>query len=111
MSLDYKDSLATILTVYAQGSLMGGVIAGVTGYLTGSDNVERNFYQTFFLAPQEKGYYVLNDFLHFTDPHNSSTPLPVNDVDENTTSAPPLTQEKGRLTDLSCFPFQVVVFR
>ncbi|KAM7484436.1 hypothetical protein LguiA_000445 [Lonicera macranthoides] len=100
MSLDYKDSLATILTVYAQGSLMGGVIAGVTGYLTGSDNVERNFYQTFFLAPQEKGYYVLNDFLHFTDQHNSSTPLPVDNVDENTTSAPPLTQEKAHVVNL-----------
>lgn len=110
MSLDYKDSLATILTVYAQRSLMGGVIVGVTGYLTGSDNVERNFYQTFFLAPQEKGYYVLNDFLHFTDPHKSSTLLPVDNVDENTISAPPLTQEKGNAYRFVLFSFSSSCF-
>jgi hypothetical protein len=27
----------------------------------------RNFVQTFFLAPQEKGYFVLNDIFHFID--------------------------------------------
>ena len=27
----------------------------------------RKFIQTFFLAPQEKGYFVLNDYFHFVD--------------------------------------------
>lgn len=27
----------------------------------------RKFVQTFFLAPQEKGYFVLNDIFHFID--------------------------------------------
>lgn len=27
----------------------------------------RKFVQTFFLAPQEKGYFVLNDIFHFLD--------------------------------------------
>ncbi|KAJ0671513.1 putative Ras GTPase-activating protein-binding protein [Helianthus annuus] len=30
-------------------------------------SVKRNFVQTFFLAPQEKGYFLLNDILHFFD--------------------------------------------
>ncbi|XP_042943499.1 nuclear transport factor 2-like isoform X3 [Carya illinoinensis] len=34
----------------------------VTGCLTGDNNYRRKFTQSFFLAPQEKGYVVLNDF-------------------------------------------------
>ncbi|KAF0892661.1 hypothetical protein E2562_017640 [Oryza meyeriana var. granulata] len=37
----------------------------VTGHLTGSDDVRREFSQSFFLAPQEKGYFVLNDILRY----------------------------------------------
>lgn len=28
---------------------------------------QRKFIQMFFLAPQEKGYFVLNDYFHFVD--------------------------------------------
>jgi hypothetical protein len=28
---------------------------------------QRKFIQTFFLAPQEKGYFILNDYFHFVD--------------------------------------------
>ncbi|KAJ6853246.1 putative G3BP-like protein [Iris pallida] len=37
-------------------------------------NGRRKFVQTFFLAPQEKGYFVLNDILHFLDEEPSSEP-------------------------------------
>lgn len=30
-------------------------------------NARRNFVQTFFLAPQETGYFVLNDIFQFTE--------------------------------------------
>lgn len=30
-------------------------------------NRSRKFVQSFFLAPQEKGYFVLNDIFHYVD--------------------------------------------
>lgn len=40
----------------------------VTGYMTGKDNIERNFTQSFFLAPQDRGgYFVLNDMFQYVD--------------------------------------------
>ncbi|RWW24251.1 hypothetical protein GW17_00011479 [Ensete ventricosum] len=58
---------AEMKTVDAQESLGGGVLVLVTGYLTGEDSVKRDFTQSFFLAPQDKGYYVLNDILRFVE--------------------------------------------
>ncbi|KAK3157993.1 hypothetical protein QOZ80_2AG0131420 [Eleusine coracana subsp. coracana] len=56
---------AEIRTVDSQESLGGGVTVLVTGHLTGHDGVRREFSQSFFLAPQEKGYFVLNDMFRF----------------------------------------------
>ncbi|XP_042385256.1 nuclear transport factor 2-like isoform X1 [Zingiber officinale] len=50
-----------IKTVDAQESFEGGVTVLVSGYLIGNDYVKKNFIQSFFLAPQENGFYVLND--------------------------------------------------
>lgn len=66
-SLDYKNCKAEIKTADAQDSYYGGVIVLVTGSLTGKDNRTRTFTQTFFLAPQEKGYFVLNDVLRYVE--------------------------------------------
>lgn len=55
------ENLPVIETVDAQDSYNSGIIVVVTGSLSGTDDVRRNFTQTFFLAPQEKGYFVLND--------------------------------------------------
>ncbi|KAL2499866.1 Nuclear transport factor 2 (NTF2) family protein with RNA binding (RRM-RBD-RNP motif) domain [Abeliophyllum distichum] len=93
-SLDYKNYKAEIKTADAQDSYHNGVIVLVTGYLTGKDNLRKKFTQTFFLAPQDKGYYVLNDVFRYvgesesdgtageiigvdnTSPSNSLTPDP-----------------------------------
>ncbi|KAL6634293.1 hypothetical protein ACP70R_026964 [Stipagrostis hirtigluma subsp. patula] len=56
---------AEIKTVDSQESLGGGVTVLVTGHLTGRGGVRREFSQSFFLAPQEKGYFVLNDIFRF----------------------------------------------
>ncbi|CAL5061866.1 unnamed protein product [Urochloa decumbens] len=45
-----------------------GVMVMVSGLVqTKEYNHQRKFIQTFFLAPQEKGYFVLNDYFHFVD--------------------------------------------
>ncbi|CAL9132209.1 unnamed protein product [Musa textilis] len=56
-----------IKKVNSQESHNGGVLVHVTGRLTREDNVQRDFSQSFFLAPQETGYFVLNDILQYVD--------------------------------------------
>ncbi|KAL0718291.1 hypothetical protein Bca4012_067613 [Brassica carinata] len=67
MSLNYEKYTAEIDTADAQESHERGVIVLVTGRLTGMDNVRKKFSQTFFLAPQDKGYFVLNDVFRFLE--------------------------------------------
>ncbi|KAI7748249.1 hypothetical protein M8C21_000363 [Ambrosia artemisiifolia] len=70
LSLNYGDFKAEIKSVDAQESLNNGVSVLVTGYMTGTDNVQQQFTQSFFLAPQEKGYYVLNDIFRYINSVN-----------------------------------------
>ncbi|KAL2905379.1 putative G3BP-like protein [Bienertia sinuspersici] len=95
LSLESKDYKAEILTADTQASHMDGVIVLVTGCLTGKDNVRRKFTESFFLAPQEKGYYVLNDVFRFIEEDSS----PVHSVeekvvDESATVSPVLPVEE-----------------
>ncbi|KAL6969703.1 hypothetical protein U1Q18_029412 [Sarracenia purpurea var. burkii] len=90
LSLDYKDHKAEITTVDAQDSYKEGVIVLVTGRLSGKDNVERSFTQTFFLARHAKRYYVLNDVFRFVDVPEPITPSTVIDGNENI-ATPPLS--------------------
>ncbi|GMI67375.1 hypothetical protein like AT5G60980 [Hibiscus trionum] len=94
LSLNYEDYTAEIKTVDAQDSFQKGVIVVVTGCLTGKDNIMKKFTQTFFLAPQDNGYFVLNDvFRYIADTELQST-VPVNGASEQgSTSAP--TPEPG----------------
>ncbi|KAL4369161.1 hypothetical protein GQ457_05G003950 [Hibiscus cannabinus] len=67
LALGYGEIAAEITSVDAQDSHSGGVLVLVTGYLIGKDKLERKFTQTFFLAPQDKGYFVLNDIFRYVD--------------------------------------------
>ncbi|KAJ8773162.1 hypothetical protein K2173_028339 [Erythroxylum novogranatense] len=67
ISLNYEDYTAEIKTADAQDSYGKGVIVLVTGCLIGKDNVRKKFSQSFFLAPQDRGYFVLNDVFRFIE--------------------------------------------
>ncbi|CAN6688520.1 unnamed protein product [Malus baccata var. baccata] len=87
--LDYGELSANIITVDAQESYNGGVFVLVTGYLTGKDLVRKKFTQSFFLAPQDVGYFVLNDVFRYVEdstPENEDNGLVV-DVEVE----PPIT--------------------
>ncbi|CAL5441936.1 unnamed protein product [Camellia sinensis] len=89
LSLDYGNYKAEIKTVDAQESYKKGVIVLVTGCLTGKDNVRKKFTETFFLAPQKKGYFVLNDvFSESLEVINSVTVN--NGINNNNASMSPL---------------------
>ena len=64
MSLNYME--VDIKTAHSLESWNGGVLVMVSGSVQMKDfTMRRKFVQTFFLAPQEKGYFVLNDIFHF----------------------------------------------
>ncbi|KAF5194593.1 ras GTPase-activating protein-binding protein 2-like [Thalictrum thalictroides] len=65
LSLDYNNYKAEIKSADAQESFRGGVMVLVTGCLTGKDGTQRKFAQSFFLAPQDKGYFVFNDVFRY----------------------------------------------
>ncbi|CAM8991206.1 unnamed protein product [Rhodiola kirilowii] len=77
LSMGYNDYKAEIKTADAQKSHGDGVIVLVTGCLTGKNNLKRNFTQTFFLAPQDNGYFVLNDVCRYIE---DASPLGTNHV-------------------------------
>ncbi|XP_010522529.1 PREDICTED: putative G3BP-like protein [Tarenaya hassleriana] len=57
-----------IKTINSLDSWDGGVLVVVSGSVkTKEFSNRRHFVQTFFLAPQEKGYFVLNDIFQFVD--------------------------------------------
>lgn len=66
MSLNFTG--IEIKTAYSLESWNGGVLVMVSGSVQVKDfNFRRKFMQTFFLAPQEKGYFILNDIFHYID--------------------------------------------
>ncbi|KAM7267456.1 hypothetical protein ACFE04_009622 [Oxalis oulophora] len=85
MSLNYEDFTVEIKTADAQDSFGKGVIVLVTGSFTGKDGVCKKFSQTFFLAPQDEGYFVLNDVFRYNDENKylSAKSIPINEVNEN----------------------------
>ncbi|XP_028803577.1 ras GTPase-activating protein-binding protein 2-like [Neltuma alba] len=89
LSLDYTSFRVEILSADAQLSYKEGVMVVVTGCLTGDDDLKRKFTQSFFLAPQDKGYFVLNDVFRYLDDHKSvdSRSVPANDADESAPAA------------------------
>lgn len=85
LSMKYEDYTVEIKTADAQESYEKGVIVLVTGCLTGKDKIRKKFTQAFFLAPQDKGYYVLNDVFRFMEENEvlQINSVPVNGVNEN----------------------------
>ncbi|CAL5193845.1 unnamed protein product [Lathyrus oleraceus] len=61
-------SAIEIKTINSLDSWNGGVVVMVSGVVKIKDvNRRQRFVQTFFLAPQEKGYFVLNDIFQFVE--------------------------------------------
>ncbi|XP_061338222.1 nuclear transport factor 2-like [Gastrolobium bilobum] len=84
MSLSYTG--IEIKTAQSLESWSGGVLVMVSGCVQIKDyNPRRKFMQTFFLAPQEKGFFVLNDIFHFVEedpvPHHQAVLLAQSNLD------------------------------
>lgn len=65
MSLAFEDCKVYISNVDSQSSAEGGIIVQVIGEMSNSNGSWRKFAQTFFLAEQPNGYFVLNDICRY----------------------------------------------
>ncbi|GAB2227461.1 hypothetical protein Droror1_Dr00009283 [Drosera rotundifolia] len=76
-----------IKTAHSLESWNGGVVVMVTGTVQLRNfSGRKKFAETFFLAPQEKGYFVLNDIFHFID-EDQAHPIPVAYMAQNNYNA------------------------
>src|SRR5882762_3348446 len=64
-SIGFEDCKVFIHSVDAQSSANGGIIIQVIGEMSNRNEPWRKFVQTFFLAEQPNGYFVLNDIFRF----------------------------------------------
>ncbi|PHT33644.1 hypothetical protein CQW23_25444 [Capsicum baccatum] len=97
VSSHFKSNKVEVTTTDCQSSAAGGVLVVVTGCLIGQDESRKRFSQTFFLTPQEMGYYVLNDIFRFIGVEESST-IVEEKVDKNVAVAPLATESKTENT-------------
>ncbi|CAI0385899.1 unnamed protein product [Linum tenue] len=82
MSLNF--TAIEIKTINSLDSWNGGVMVMVSGSVkTKEFNGRKKFVQTFFLAPQDKGYFVLNDIFQFIDSEIIYQQHPVSTTPEN----------------------------
>ncbi|KAL5495962.1 hypothetical protein ACEPAH_3194 [Sanghuangporus vaninii] len=65
LSIGFQNCKVFIHSVDAQASANNGIIIQVIGEMSNRDDPWRKFVQTFFLAEQPNGYYVLNDIFRF----------------------------------------------
>ncbi|EFW15346.1 hypothetical protein D8B26_008095 [Coccidioides posadasii str. Silveira] len=63
-SLDFHDTKVRVLNVDSQASF-DNILVSVIGELSNRSEPPRKFVQTFVLAEQRNGYYVLNDIIRF----------------------------------------------
>lgn len=65
MALNYENCKVFIHSVDAQSSANDGILIQVVGEMSNRDEPWKKFLQTFFLAEQPNGYFVLNDIFRF----------------------------------------------
>ncbi|KAI0703750.1 hypothetical protein BC835DRAFT_1403998 [Cytidiella melzeri] len=92
-SIGFQDCKVFIHSVDAQSSANGGIIIQVIGEMSNNGEPWRKFVQTFFLAEQPNGYFVLNDIFRFlkedaVEDEPSEDELPAQDTSAAQDSSP-----------------------
>lgn len=65
VSLGFSNAKVFVSNVDSQASAAGGIIIQVLGDISNDGGAWRKFVQTFFLAEQPNGYFVLNDIFRY----------------------------------------------
>ncbi|GAA5879502.1 hypothetical protein JCM3774_002701 [Rhodotorula dairenensis] len=105
MSLQFDDCKVYISNVDSQSSAEGGIIVQVIGEMSNANGPWRKFAQTFFLAGQHNGYFVLNDICRYIkeegdeDAEPFAPPRPATPVDAPASTLPPAASVESVLFD------------
>lgn len=85
-----------VKTASSLESLNGGILVMVSGSVQLKNFRRRKFVQTFFLAPQEKGYFILNDIFQFIDEelihHHPAVLLSQNNIASKLNASTPIPE-------------------
>ena len=90
-SIGFDDCKVFIHSVDAQSSANGGIIIQVIGEMSNHGDPWRKFVQTFFLAEQPNGYFVLNDIFRFLKEETLEGDGTEEDVHESNTVHEPVS--------------------
>ncbi|KAL5641102.1 hypothetical protein ACGC1H_001549 [Rhizoctonia solani] len=71
LSIGFQDCKVFIHSVDAQSSASAGIVIQVIGEMSNAGEAWRKFAQTFFLAEQPNGYFVLNDIFRYLKEESS----------------------------------------
>ena len=99
-AIGFEDCKVFIHSVDAQSSANGGIIIQVIGEMSNHGDPWRKFVQTFFLAEQPNGYFVLNDIFRFLkedtveDDVSEAEPIPLSEPAPVEEPVPELTMER-----------------
>lgn len=100
MSMGYRGVRVVISNIDCQPALNGSILVFVVGSMLWTSGVSRKFVQTFLLAEQPNGYYVLNDIMRILNdqPASSSSaatavPEPVKKTEEVSKPVAPVVSE------------------
>ncbi|KAF8889645.1 hypothetical protein BD779DRAFT_1671759 [Infundibulicybe gibba] len=92
-SIGFEDCKVFIHSVDAQSSANGGIIIQVIGEMSNHGEAWRKFVQTFFLAEQPNGYFVLNDIFRFLKEETVEGDDASDTAEAEATAAAPVVQE------------------
>ncbi|KAI8603256.1 hypothetical protein EDD21DRAFT_334778 [Dissophora ornata] len=82
LELDFEDCKVLVHSVDSQSSLNRGIMVQVLGEMSNKGGPSQKFVQTFFLAEQPKGYYVLNDIFRYLKDDNEFVEMPEAEMPE-----------------------------
>lgn len=74
--MGYQGARIIVESIDAQASLNGGIFILTTGNMKLKSGSTKKFVQSFFLAEQPNGYYVLNDCFRFIESTSTAAPVP-----------------------------------
>lgn len=104
-SIGFEDCKVFIHSVDAQSSANGGIIIQVIGEMSNRSEPWRKFVQTFFLAEQPNGYFVLNDIFRFLkDPDSDGSEPEQTTTEAEQVSASPKQQAVPSLSPVRSQP-------
>ncbi|OBZ86568.1 putative G3BP-like protein, partial [Choanephora cucurbitarum] len=86
----FEDCKVLVTQVDSQTSANGGILIQVLGEMCNHNGPSQKFSQTFFLAPQPNGFYVLNDIFRFL---KDEVEMDYYSCDPTPTTPPPVRKE------------------